>query len=237
MIKKAVIVAAGLSSRLYPLTLDKPKCLLQINGETIIKRNVNLLKEIGIEEIYIVTGYLNKKIEEEIVEKATFIYNPFYKYCNNMGSLYLTENAIKDEPFLYLHGDVVFTEILIKTFIEEANNRNVAIHLAVDFKETDEEAMKVKVNSDLMLIESNKEIPKEESAGEWIGLAIIQNPKMVYSYIEEVLIEEKLNVYDTYAFTNIANDGKKIQCYSIQGEDWMEIDFQEDYEKAQRMFE
>lgn len=237
MIKKAVIVAAGLSSRLYPLTLDKPKCLLQINGETIVQRNVKLLNDIGIEEIYIVTGYLNKKIEDEIGDKATFIYNPFYKYCNNMGSLYLVKDAIEDEPFLYLHGDVVFTEALIKNFVDAANKKFGEIHLAVDFKETDEEAMKVKVNKNLMLIESSKEIPQEESAGEWIGLAIIQNPKMVFNYIEEILIEENLNVYDTYAFTRIANDREKIQCYSIQGASWMEIDFLEDYEEAQRMFE
>lgn len=236
MLKKAVIVAAGLSSRLYPLTVDKPKCLLKINNEPIISRNIKLLKKMGIKEVIIVTGYLNKKIEDEVGDAATFIYNPFYKYCNNMGSLYLAKHAVENEPFIYLHGDVVITETLIKRFLEDAKNNSAQMHLAVDFKETDEEAMKVKVNKELMLIESSKEIDQLESAGEWIGLAVIQNSKMVYEYIEEVLVQEKLNVYDTYAFSNIARDGEKIQCYSIHGENWMEIDFLEDYDEAQRMF-
>ncbi|WP_196426662.1 NTP transferase domain-containing protein [Lysinibacillus cavernae] len=236
MLKKAVIVAAGLSSRLYPLTLDKPKCLLKINNEPIISRNIKLLKKMGIEEVIVVTGYLNKKIENEVGDTATFIYNPFYRHCNNMGSLYLAKHAVEAEPFIYLHGDVVITETLIKRFLEDANNNSAQIHLAVDFKETDEEAMKVKVNKELMLIESSKEIAQSESAGEWIGLAVIQNPKMVYEYIEEVLVHEKLNVYDTYAFSNIARDGEQIRCYSIHGENWMEIDFLEDYDEAQRMF-
>ena len=96
--------------------------------------------------------------------------------------------------------------------------------------------MKVRVNADNQLIESNKEIPLHESAGEWIGLAAINSPQVVFDYIEQALVEEHLTVYDTFAFSNLAKDGYIIQCKPIDGENWVEIDFLEDYNNAKEMF-
>lgn len=233
--KTAVIVAAGLSSRLYPLTEHTPKCLLPLGNEKILERSLRILKSNGIEKIIIVTGYKKHLIEETVQDTVKTIFNPYYKYCNNLGSLYATKESLYTEPFLYLHGDVVFTEELIANFIFNINVKNT-IELAVDFKPTDEEAMKVRVNSENQLIESNKEIPLNESAGEWIGLAAINNPKIVFDYIEQALVEENLTVYDTYAFTKLAKGGNVIQCNSINEQNWVEIDFLEDYKKAKEMF-
>lgn len=235
--KKAVIVAAGLSSRLYPLTENLPKCLLKVGEMTILERNVSLLKNHGIEEIYIVTGYLTEKIKDVMKDECTYIYNPFYKYCNNMGSLYFAKPFLKaNESFLYMHGDIVFTEKLLTEFLKKASNETSDISLAVDFKEADEEAMKVKVTNDNYFVESNKELDAENSAGEWIGLAIIKNPHSLFQTIQEVLMDEKLNVYDTYAFTEMVKKGSSIKCFETYKEKWIEIDFIEDYEAAKRMF-
>lgn len=233
--KTAVIVAAGLSSRLYPLTEKMPKCLLPLGDEKIIERNIRILKANGIETIYIVTGYKKHLIEEVVVGQATTIFNPYYKYCNNMGSLYAAKPLLNNEPFLYLHGDVVYTEKLMKDFLANIDAQHT-IELAVDFKETDEEAMKVRVDTQNKLIESNKEIPLHESAGEWIGLAAINTPNIVFDYIERALVDEHLTVYDTFAFSNLAQDGYSIQCESIHGENWFEIDFLEDYNNAKELF-
>lgn len=233
--KTAVIVAAGLSSRLYPLTEKMPKCLLPMGNEKIIERNLRILKDNGIEQIIIVTGYKKHLIEEVVSGQATTIFNPYYKYCNNMGSLYAAKPLLNNEPFLYLHGDVVYTEQLMKDFLGNINRQNI-IELAVDFKETDEEAMKVRIDSTNKLIESNKEIPLSKSAGEWIGLAAINTPEIVFEYIEQALVEEHLTVYDAFAFSNLAKDGYSIQCKSINAENWFEIDFIEDYNNAKGLF-
>jgi len=235
--KKAVMVAAGLSSRLYPLTETQPKCLLKIGEKTIVERNVSLLKANGFEEIYIVTGYLNEKIESTLGEQCNYIYNPYYKYCNNMGSLHCTRYVVGNEPFLYMHGDIVFTEQLLQQFIEQSMQEESSLTLAVDFKTTDEEAMKVKITDNYYLISSNKDITPEESAGEWTGLAIIKNSKAAFEEIESVLKEELLTVYDTYAFTRMATKGHSIKCLPTNNQQWIEIDFIEDYNLAKRMFE
>lgn len=234
--KTAVIVAAGLSSRLYPLTKTTPKCLLQVGKEKILRRNLRLLKQNGFEKIIIVTGYLKHLIEEEAKNEAVTVYNPFYKNCNNMGSLFCTKNYVNNEPFLYLHGDVVFSEALLQTFLDNID-ANHLMDLAVDFKETDEEAMKVELNKLNYLVRSSKEILPQDSKGEWIGLAAIHHPKELFDEIEQVLVEEHLNVYDTYAFTRLAQKGQKIKCHATHEEPWMEIDFVEDYEKARKLFQ
>lgn len=236
MTNKAVIVAAGLSSRLYPLTLEKPKSLLQLNGESILSRNISLLNKYGIDDITIVVGYRKEMIIEKISNKATFIFNPYYKFCNNMGSLWFAKDYMKNNPFYYLHGDLVYSEALLESFIGQTVESTAIIDLAVDFKETNEEAMKVRTTKSLYLIESNKEIPLHESDGEWIGLAKINDPSTTFKYIELALTEEHYQAYDTYAFTNMANDGHHLQCFRTNEEPWIEVDFLEDYEKAKEIF-
>ncbi len=236
LIKKAVIVAAGLSSRLYPLTLDTPKSLLKVNGKEILLRNISFLKKYGIEEIFIVVGYRKEDIIHKVAGEARCIYNPFYKFCNNMGSLWFAKTSIVDKPFYYIHGDVLYSDALLKKFIEDTKKSEAVIDLAVDYKDTDEEAMKVRVSSKGNLVESNKEIPLNESDGEWTGIAAIHKPALVFDYIERALSEEQYQVYDTFAFSNLAKDGYAIHCPSTNGEPWIEVDFLEDYEKSKEMF-
>ena len=61
---KAIILAAGKSSRLYPITLNKPKCLLNVHGKKLIEHQIELLRLCGIDDILVVTGYLHEKIEK-----------------------------------------------------------------------------------------------------------------------------------------------------------------------------
>lgn len=236
MITKAVIVAAGLSSRLYPLTLEKPKGLLPINGEAMLQRSINILKKNGIGQIALVVGYKHDVMRNTLGDQVEYIINPFYRHCNNMGTLWFARDFVHGEPFVYLHGDIVYHEEILSTTLKENRIEEHAIELVTDFGPTDEEAMKVKVDRDRYLIESNKEIRQEESAGEWTGIAYINQPEPLFEEIERIMLEEDLNVYDTHAFTKLAQKGKRIYCSSTADLPWIEVDFQEDYQKAQRMF-
>lgn len=236
MIKKAVIVAAGLSSRLYPLTLEKPKGLLPINEQPLLMRSVEILKANGIEDISIVVGYRNDMIKQVLGDTVNYIVNPFYKLCNNMGSLWFAKTFIHDEPFIYLHGDIVYDEKILTNALVEGYGRNNHIELVTHFGPSDEEAMKVRIDKDNLLIESNKSIRLDDSAGEWIGIAVIKESRMLFQYMEELLLNENYQDYDTLAFSKMAYDGFRIFCSSTYGMKWIEIDFLEDYERAKRMF-
>ncbi len=236
MITKAVIVAAGKSSRLYPLTLDKPKGLLPVGGQPMLARSVSLLRKCGIVDIGIVVGYRHGMIREALGDSLHYISNPFFEHCNNMGSLWFAKDFIGNDPVAYFHGDIVYDEAILKETIDHAGRNSNDIELVTDFGHTNEEAMKVRVTEDHYLIESNKEIPLNEAAGEWTGMTYINNVKDTLRYFEKVMFNEGLNFYDTHAFTQMAKNGHKLFCSSTRNLPWVEIDFLEDYERAKEMF-
>lgn len=110
----AIILAAGLGSRLKPLTKEVPKPLIKVNGLSLIERQIYLLKEAGICEIVIVIGYMSDKFK--FLEKkynVKLIYNNKYKEYNNIYSLYLAQDYLNNTYIL--EGDVYLTKNL---FIE-----------------------------------------------------------------------------------------------------------------------
>ena len=110
----AIILAAGLGSRLKPLTKEVPKPLVKVNGLSLIERQIYLLKEAGICEIIIVIGYMSDKFK--LLEKkynVKLIYNNKYKEYNNIYSLYLAQDYLNNTYIL--EGDVYLTKNL---FIE-----------------------------------------------------------------------------------------------------------------------
>ena len=89
---KAIILAAGMASRLRPLTNNTPKCLLKIGERSLLQRSIDALTSNGIKEIVIVTGYLHNQIEDFVREQypnvsVSFIHNDVYDSTNNIYSL------------------------------------------------------------------------------------------------------------------------------------------------------
>lgn len=235
MIRKAVIVAAGLSSRLYPLTESTPKPLLRIGDESLLGRSVRLLAEAGVQSVGVVAGFRAELIAEACSGLAEVIANPFFRECNNMGSLWMSRAFVGDDPFIYLHGDVVYDDRLLQALSGDGSGESV-MDLLVDFSETDDEAMKVRTDGSGNLIESSKSISADDASGEWIGIASIHQPQLVFNAIEQHLMTQSLTDYDTAAFTTMARDGTAIRCIPTEGMKWREIDDAADLESAREMF-
>lgn len=91
----AIIMAAGLSTRFVPLSLEKPKALLNVRGEVLIERQIMQLREAGIEEIIVVVGYLKEQFEY-LRDKfgVTLVENPYYLERNNHSSLYVARERL-----------------------------------------------------------------------------------------------------------------------------------------------
>lgn len=234
---KAVIVAAGLSSRLYPLTAETPKALLPIGDESMLARSIRLLTACGISRVAVVVGFQGSMIGGLLKDQEVeLISNPFYRHCNNMGSLFMAKHFVGGDPAVYLHGDLVYTEEMLKSFLDESSAAgDSCLDLLTDFKHVDEEAMKVRVDSANRLIESNKAIPLGEAAGEWTGIAVIHRPDIVFDEIESHLMSGGLTDYDTAAFTALAAR-HEVRCIAANDDPWKEIDTLEDLEAARAAF-
>ena len=103
---KAVILAAGMASRLRPLTEHTPKCLLKIGERSLLERSMDAIIAGGISDFVIVTGYLHEQIEQFVTShyadsiKVRFIHNEVYDSTNNIYSLWLARPAVDGEDFL-----------------------------------------------------------------------------------------------------------------------------------------
>lgn len=237
MIRKAVIVAAGLSSRLYPLTANCPKSLLSLGGESLLARSVRLLRSSGIMDIAVVVGYRAEMIRDAMGDEVTCIPNPFYMHCNNMGSLWMAKGFVGADPVAYLHGDLIYGDAIIREFLVATRSSRASIDLLTAFGPVDDEAMKVRVGASGRLIESNKAIPATDAQGEWTGIAAIHRPAPVFAEIERHLMGAGLSDYDTAAFTSLVSAGEEVRCLPSSGEPWKEIDTIEDWESARLEFE
>ena len=114
LVKRAIIMAAGIGKRMQPLTYEIPKPLVRVNGVRMIDTVVDGLKKNGINEIYIVIGYLKEQFYEWAKSQngVTLIENPYYDICNNISSLYVAREHIGD--CIILDGDQIIynTDIL-----------------------------------------------------------------------------------------------------------------------------
>jgi len=107
-VKRAIFIAAGFGSRLVPITLNTPKPLVRVNGTRMIDTLLDAVLKVGIEEIYIVRGYLGEQFDQLLYKypNLNFIENPYFNEANNISSAFLTrhlmQNAYVLEADLYL---------------------------------------------------------------------------------------------------------------------------------------
>ena len=94
---RAIILAAGMGTRLRPITLTTPKSLIKIGNETLIERQIHFLREKGIDEIIIVTGHLAEKFEFlKDKYQVTLVHNDKYAIYNNFYTMYLVKQYLSN---------------------------------------------------------------------------------------------------------------------------------------------
>ncbi len=106
---RAILLAAGMGTRLRPLTLDTPKSLIEVNGRPLLERQIEFLRERGVEEIIVVTGYLAEKFDY-LKDKygVKLVNNDKYDIYNNIYTMYLVREYL--ENTYVVDADVYISE-------------------------------------------------------------------------------------------------------------------------------
>ena len=161
---QGLILAAGASRRLYPLTKKIPKCLLEIGGMTILSHQLKALKNHNINEVIIVLGYYKDKIIDYLNQnhseiKFSFIINEQYQDTNTSYSAYLCRDLLTSSDILLMNGDVLYPSLLLKQVIDSKHETV----FAVDIKKCGDEEVKVIINNHKQIISISKELPLKES--------------------------------------------------------------------------
>lgn len=120
-VERAIIMAAGKGKRMYPITLQTPKPLVEVNGKRMIETVIDGLNQNGIFEIIIVVGYLKEQFDYLTIKynNVYLIENPYYDSCNNISSLYVARNYIRNA--IILDGDqIIYNTNILTPFFEKS---------------------------------------------------------------------------------------------------------------------
>jgi choline kinase len=169
---KGVVLAAGASRRLRPLTDELPKCLLDVAGDTILGRALAHLEALGIEEVVFVTGYLEPLIKDYVRGRfsrlwSRFVTNPDYETTNNAHSLLLAAPLVAGSPFVLMDSDIVFERDVLGRLLASAHEDCLALRPA---SELGAEEVKCEVDGGGRVVAIGKEVPPARAAGESIGM-------------------------------------------------------------------
>ena len=232
---KTIILAAGISKRLRPLTNKIPKCLLKINNSTILERTIKACLNNNLKDIIIVTGhghdYVLKEVEN-LKNKQSFnsqlIFNKHYEDMNNCYSLYLGVKDI-EESIIIINSDDVFDDQILANLCKE-NKTSLVID---NVKKLTKESMKIYYKN--IITDINKKLNIEKSYGEYIGLAKINknNIALLRDSLNKV-VKDNPDLFYEDAFQIIFNQVNFKVC-NTNGLKWTEVDTPEDLEIAKKL--
>ncbi len=245
---KVIILAAGMGSRLRPLTNDKPKCMIKLLDETLIQRQVKIFHNCNINEITIVTGYKSEVID---IPHVNYVKNENYEITNTNESLFCALEP-SSEPVLVTYGDVVFEEKFVRQMLEITDGIRLAINLNWKqyyenrFMHPISEAENVLVENG-RIIQIKRNISKSlhnQQIGEFLGAMMISSDHV------KILLERHSNLkkshrgtfhnspslskaYITDMLQEIINSGIKVYPVFTEG-GCFEIDTPEDLKNAEK---
>ena len=236
---KAIILAAGTASRLRPLTLHTPKCLLKVGERTLLQRSVDALIKAGIRDFVIVTGYLHEQIENFVREtygdsiQTCFIHNKDYETTNNIYSLWLARPETEGEEVLLLDSDLLYDPQIVKRVLASEHD-NV---LTLIRHELGEEEMKVVMDGKGAITEISKTCDPALAAGESLGIERMGKTytAALYKELETMMEQEHLeNTFYELAFLRLIPKGSTFHVLDVTDLFSCELDTVEDFENAKQ---
>lgn len=238
---KAIILAAGIGSRIRPLTNKKHKSMLPVGDKSILHRMLENILDNGITDVIVITGYLADQVKKYIITNfpslnVTFISNDKYLDTNTGYSLMLTKDAVGDDDFVKFDADVVFEKEVLKKLLESHHETALCIDTRINLEA---EEVKVMLNEEGKVLEVGKKLNPHKAQGESIGIEKISKKagKLLFAELER-LMKDETNWKEYYddSYTTLVIQGVPFGAVDITGLKWVEIDTHADYEKAKELF-
>ena len=244
---KVIILAAGRGTRLGHHTKEIPKGLVDVNGKSIIERQIELFEKNGITDIVIVRGYKKKKF---CWDNVTFIDNEDFANNNQLASLVLAQNMVSGNV-LILFGDLIFEQTILDQILASSSDISIAVDLK--WKERYDEnrnnqfpALAEIENDKITRISENKSLIRKKLCGEFFG--IIKLSSKGSKILTDVIEKTKYNkgkFHDSHSFgmgkipdiiEEVIELGFIVQPVFVNGK-WFEVDTILDLEKAKTIFQ
>ncbi len=236
----AVILAAGASYRMRPLTNNLPKCLLTVGNKPILGQILENLAQGGVKDILVVTGYHEEMVQDFICSNHhgmsfKFVTNERYAHTGDSVSVWATKPFVQGQDILLVDSDLWFYPGVVTKLLQGSEADLVAINSKVPL---DEEAVKVVLDGRCRITEMGKPVEIKKAIGEAIGIRKFSAQFMaqLYEVLERRIVKE--GILDQIFEVSVQELlDKGVPLYAIDTCEWpsMELDTPEDYAKAQRL--
>lgn len=235
---KAIILSAGQGSRLGHLTDDRPKCLIEFGGRSLLDWQLDTLVATGVGQAVVVTGFGDGLVDATIARRSggpdvRTLFNPFFHVADNLGSLYMARDELVGDCLVW-NGDTLVSNTLMARVLA---NDGPEICVTIDRKPAyDDDDMKVIVDDDRRLRAIGKRISDGVNA-ESIGLLAFRNggaERFAEAIGQAMRTREGTTVWFLRVIHHLAQNGM-VSTLDIQGEQWGEVDFPHDLAPAEAL--
>ena len=231
---KGVILAAGKGSRLNGTAGDKPKCLVEAGGVTLIERQIRTLRAAGIKDVVVVLGCQADRVRAACGSTVAYVENSRFAETNSLYSLW-TARALLYEGFVVLNCDVLFHPALLDDLL--ATHHDAA--LLIEYRQPGQapygdEEMKVRVRNG-RVVDMSKTMDPAEADGENLGIVKFGSasaPDLI-GIMDGIVSAGRTREWAPRAFAEFARQ-RPLHALGTRGYPWIEIDFPEDYQRAIR---
>ncbi|MEW6755333.1 MAG: phosphocholine cytidylyltransferase family protein [Candidatus Latescibacterota bacterium] len=234
---KALVLAAGRGRRLWPYTAQRPKCLLLLNGDTILQRQLAQLERAGVGEAVVVCGHGLVHVQEALSAYTGLLRlrttpNPLYDEADNLLSLWAARTELQGDVLL-LNGDGVFHPGILEKLAATRAECCLAVARKAEY---DEEDMKVELR-DGRLVRIGKNVPPSSADAESVGALRLSGsggPHLHRATEELVAVGDASRRYFVDAVQRLADAGFPVTCCDTDGLPWADIDTPADLAAVRR---
>ena len=226
---KGVILAAGQGARLNGGHADLPKCLVRIGDETLLSRNVRVLREAGL-DVVVVVGCAADTVRRTCPD-VTFVENRVFSRTNSLYSLWLARPFLSD-GFLVMNCDVLAHPQLLTDLLSARHEDALLLDYRDDQTTYGDEEMKVRVRRG-RVVGISKTMAADEADGENLGIAKFgaAGAGVLVEEMDALVAADDLKAWVPRAFETFAAR-RPLYAIGTRGFPWIEIDFPEDYRRA-----
>ena len=224
-----------MAKRLRPLTDEKPKCLLEVGGKTLLQRTVDAMISAGVKQFVVVTGYRENMIREFLTVNyqlsiINYIDNVDFEHNNNIFSLWLAMQKLHGQEVLLMDSDILCDPEAVRRVARKTNPA-----LAMQLHELGEEEMKIVVDEAGRITEISKTCSPADAIGESVGIEKMTPAytEAIYQELRKMILDEGLiDIFYERAFERLIPQGHTFEVVDTTDLFSYELDTPEDLEKA-----
>jgi choline kinase len=226
---RAIIMAAGVGSRLQGITGGRPKCLIQAGEQTLLARMIGQLQDRGIHDISVITGYKSALVHAEFPLGVRKIHNPFYRVTNSIASLWLARGLLTEDTLL-MNADLYFESEVLDIALAQCH----PVAMLSDCTRIESADFRFRTRGD-RIVAAGKNIPDAETDCEYVGIVRLDRDfiETFRTRLEKMINEGCFGDWWEAVLYSFLGEHVQIRCADVGAAFWTEVDHAVDYARLE----